>query len=275
MILIIKIVVSAVALIFVLCGIRIVRPTHVGLIERFGKFKEVAESGFHYIIPIVDRMVYVNMTERMVDVPPQMVITSDKLNTEVDAVVYYKIREADKSVYNVNNHRRQLTSLARTTLRAVVGKMTLTQANENRDEINNKVEEVLEKETDSYGVHVLRVEIQKIEPPMDVQEAMNQVVKAEQGKIAANDIATALETKADGQKRALIKESEGVKQSKILQAEGEAGAIKLVNEAAAQYFKGNAVELKKLEVTAQALENNSKIIIPEGEKLVNVIGKLT
>ena len=112
-------------------------------------------------------MIKVNITELMVDVEPQTVITRDKLNAIVDAVVYYKIMDVKKSVYNVDDHRAQLTSLARTTLRAVIGKMTLTEANENRDDINMKVEKVLDKETDSYGVEVLRVEIQKIEPPED------------------------------------------------------------------------------------------------------------
>ena len=161
-------------------------------------------------------MYRVNITEQMVDIPPQMVITKDKLNAQVDAVVYYQIKDVKASIYNVDDHRRQLTSLARTTLRAVVGNMTLTNANEKRSDINEKVESVLDKETSSYGVEVLRVEIQKIEPPEDVQDSMNKVVKAEQEKIAAMDMATAAETRADGEKRAEIKRAEGVKRGLIL-----------------------------------------------------------
>ncbi|MBD3202739.1 SPFH/Band 7/PHB domain protein [Candidatus Woesearchaeota archaeon] len=177
----------------------------------------------------------------------------DWLNAIVDALLYYQIRDVKKSIYNVNDHRSQLTSLARTTFWDVIEKMTLTQANENRDEINTKVETVLDKETDSYGVEVLRVEIQKIPPPKDVQEAMNKVVKAEQEKTAAQDLETAFETKADG----------------------EAKAIKLVNEAADKYFKGNAQILKKLETVEKSLRNNSKIVVSSDSELVNVVRNLS
>lgn len=242
-------------------GVRIVRPFEKGLIERLGKYTRTAEQGFSWIIPGVDRMVKVNITERMVDIEPQMVITKDKLNAVVDAVVYYQIRDVKKSIYNVDDHRDQLTSLARTTLRAVVGKMSLTEANENRDDINSKVEAILDKETDSYGVEVLRVELQKIEPPQDVQNAMNEVVKAEQAKIAASDFASAKEIEADGIKRAYIKEAEGKRQSRILDAQGLAEAIKLENEAICKYFKDKAVDYKKLEVTQKSLANNSKVVL--------------
>ena len=239
--------------------IRIVRPTHKLLVETLGKWVKTNNQGFTWIIPIIQTGTYANITEQMVDVEPQMVITKDKLNAEVDAVVYYRIKDVKAAAYNVDDHRSQLTSLARTTLRAVVGKMTLTDANENRDEINSQVEKILDKETDSYGVEVLRVEIQRIEPPVDVQDAMNEVVKAEQAKIAAKDTATALETEADGMRRASIKKAEGSRQASILEAEGKAKAFNLVDKA----FKGGAEKLKKLEVTENSLRNNSKIILTE------------
>jgi regulator of protease activity HflC (stomatin/prohibitin superfamily) len=221
---------------------------------------------------MIDRMYKVNITEQMVDVLPQQVITKDKLNAEVDAVVYYLIKDVKASIYNVDDHRSQLTSLARTTLRAVIGNMTLTDANEKRSDINSRVETVLDKETNSYGVEVLRVEIQKIEPPEDVQDAMNKVVKAEQEKIAARDMATATETRADGEKRAEIKKAEGIKRGLVLSAEGEAEAIKavadanatrikVVNEAAQKYFVGNAQILKKIEAVEISLKDNAKIIV--------------
>lgn len=238
-------------------GIRIVRPTHRIVIENLGKFSKNGGQGFHWIFPVIQRSNIVNITEQMVDVQPQMVITKDKLNAEVDAVVYYKIKDVVKSLYNVDDHKQQLTSLARTTLRAVIGKMTLTDANENRDEINKQVETILDKETNSYGVEVLRVEIQKIEPPQDVQNAMNEVVKAEQKKIASNDIATALEIEADGTRRAEIKKAEGRRQASILEAEGKAKAFGLIEKS----FTGKAQLLKKLEVTENSLKNNSKIIL--------------
>ncbi|MDD3519665.1 MAG: SPFH/Band 7/PHB domain protein [Actinomycetota bacterium] len=258
--------------IYFLSGFRTVRPTQKGIVERFGKYMRTRDQGLAWIIPVFEKMYKVNITEQMVDIPPQMVITRDKLNAEVDAVVYYKITDVKASVYNVDDHRSQLTSLARTTLRAVIGNMTLTNANENRASINSKVETVLDKETSSYGVEVLRCEIQKIEPPADVQASMNNVVKAEQEKIAARDFATATETRADGEKRAEIKKAEGVKQGLILSAEGKAESIKVVanadadrikvvNEAANKYFIGNAQILKKLETVEGALKENAKFIV--------------
>jgi len=259
-------------IILLFSGFRTVRPIERGIIERFGKYQRTKEAGLTWIIPMIDKMYKVNITEQMVDVMPQMVITKDKLNAEVDAVVYYQIKDPKASIYNVDNHRAQLTSLARTTLRAVIGNMTLTDANEKRSEINTQVETVLDKETNNYGVEVLRVEIQKIEPPQDVQESMNKVVKAEQEKIAAMDIATATETRADGEKRAEIKRAEGVRQGLILSAEGQAESIKLVanaeaekikvvNEAAQKYFVGNAQILKKIETVESSLKENTKIIV--------------
>lgn len=240
-------------------GIRIIRPIEKGLIETLGKYSKTAEQGFHWIVPIIQTMRTVNITEQMSDVPEQVVQTSDKLNTSVDAMVYYQVADVVKAEYNVDNHRVQLTSLARTTLRAVMGNLTLTECIQKRNDINSKVEEVLDKETDSYGVKVLRVEVQKIDPLEDVQMAMNNVVKAEQSKIASKDTALALEIEADGHRLAQIKKAEGAKQSSILKAEGEAKAFEMINRA----FVGNAQVLKKLEVTQASLQDNTKILLTE------------
>jgi len=210
------------------------------------------------------------MTEQMVDVKPQTVITKDNLNALVDAVVYYKIQDSKKCEYNVDDHKIQLTSLARTTLRAVIGKMTFTEANEERDKINQQVEVILDKQTDTYGVEVLRVEIQKIQAPEDVQSAMNDVVVADRKKMAAKDFANAVEIEADGKKRAsikeaqgkkeaLISEAEGQKQASILKAEGEAKAFEMIEKS----FKENSKLLKQLEVTQASLQNNCKIVLTE------------
>jgi regulator of protease activity HflC (stomatin/prohibitin superfamily) len=268
-------------LVFVFSGIRVVRPVEVGVIESLGKFKKIAHQGFHWIIPLVDVMTKVETTEIRVDIPPQEVITKDKLNAHVDAVVYFRIRDAKKALYNVSDYYGSVVSLARTTLRAVVGKMTLGDANERRDNINHFVEKEMStqiekpgQDKEGWGIDILRVEIQEITPPNDVQSAMNNVVKAENEKIAAIDLATATETKADGERRAEIKKAEGVKQGKILRAQGEAQAIKLVNEAASKYFKGNAQILKKLETVEKSMANNAKIVVPSKTELVNVIGEL-
>ncbi|MEI6347782.1 MAG: SPFH domain-containing protein [Bacteroidota bacterium] len=259
-------------------GIRIVRPTSRGLIERFGRYSKYAEPGFHWIIPFVDRMFEVNVTEQMVDAEPQEIITNDNLNARVDAQVYFRVLENEQdvknSVYNVNNYRWQIVNLARTTLRNIIGTLTLKSANSERGKINAELHRTLCEETKSWGIVIVRTELKEIDPPKDVQETMNKVVKAENEKIAAIDYATAAETTADGVKRAKIKEAEGYKQAKILHAEGEAEAIKLVNEAADKYFVGNAQLLRKLETVENSLRDNAKVVIPTGSELVNVIGEM-
>jgi regulator of protease activity HflC (stomatin/prohibitin superfamily) len=255
-------------------GIKIIRPIEVGVVEFLGKYSKTATAGLNWINPLSHRMFRVNITERRVDIDPQSIITKDKLNAEVDGVVYYKVVDAQKAIYNVHNFELSVPSLAKTTLRAVIGKMTLTEANENRDLINSEVEKILELEVHKWGINVVRVELQRIEPPPDVQIAMNQVVKAENEKIAALDLAHAIETKADGERRAEIKKAEGIATGIKLKAEADAEAIKVVNEAAEKYFVGNAQLLKKLETVSEALRDNSKIIVPSDSDLVNVIGDL-
>ena len=261
-----------------LAGIRIVRPTHKGLIERLGKYHKLANPGFHWIIPLIDRLFYVNITEQMVDAEPQEIITNDNLNARVDAQVYFRVKSDEESVkgstYDVNNYQRQIVNLARTTLRNIIGTLTLKSANSERGKINTELHETLHKETKSWGIEIIRTELKQIDPPRDVQETMNKVVKAENEKIAAIDSATAAETVADGIKRAKIKEAEGFKRAKILHAEGEAEAIKLVNEAADKYFIGNAQLLRKLEAMELSLKNNAKIVIPTGSALVNIVGEM-
>lgn len=269
--------VIAIAIIF-FAGIRIIRPTHRGLIERLGKYHRFAKPGFHWIIPVIEHMYQVNITEQMVNADPQEIITNDNLNASVDAQVYFKVKDDEESVkgslYNVNNYKWQIVNLARTTLRNIIGTLTLKSANSERGKINSELHKTLHLETQSWGIEIVRTELKEIDPPRDVQETMNKVVKAENEKIAAIDFATATETVADGVKRAKIKEAEGFKQSKILHAEGEAEAIKLVNEAADKYFIGNAQLLRKLEAVEASFEKNAKIVIPTGTELVNIIGEM-
>jgi regulator of protease activity HflC (stomatin/prohibitin superfamily) len=269
---------GAIVLLFLLSGIRIVRPTHRALVERLGKYNRFANPGFHWIIPVIERMFSVNITEQMVDAEPQEIITNDNLNARVDAQVYFKVKIDEESVknsqYQVFNYKWQIVNLARTTLRNIIGTMTLKSANSERGKINLELHTTLRDETLSWGLEIVRTELKEIDPPKDVQETMNKVVKAENEKIAAIDYATARETVADGEKRAKIKEAEGVKQAKILEAEGEAEAIRLVNDAANRYFIGNAQLLRKLEAMEASLKDNAKIVIPEGSELVNVIGDM-
>ena len=271
-------IIAAIVLFIFFLGIRIVRPTHRGLIERLGKYNRFASSGFNWIMPVIDRMYQVNITEQMVDAEPQEIITNDNLNAVVDAQVYFKVKDDELNVknsqYNVNNVNFQIVNLARTTLRNIIGTLTLKSANSERGRINTELHKILIDETTTWGIDIVRTELKQIDPPKDVQDTMNKIVKAENEKIAAIDYATAVETVADGEKRAAIKKAEGIKQANILKAEGEAEAIRLVNDAANKYFVGNAQLLKQLETVQNSLQNNTKVVVPGNAQLVNVIGDL-
>jgi regulator of protease activity HflC (stomatin/prohibitin superfamily) len=272
------VVILVVLLVALIMGIRIIRPTHRGLVERLGKYNRYCDPGLHIIIPIIERLFQVDVREVLVEAQPQTIITNDNLNAKVDAQVYLKVQATEENVkasqYNVTNYENQIVNLARTTLRNIIGTLTLKSANSERGRINEELRTTLKTETASWGIEILRTELKEIDPPVDVQETMNKVVKAENEKIAAVDFATATETQADGQRRAEIKKAEGIRQAKILAAEGEAQAIKLVNEAAEQYFIGNAQVLRKLEAVEKAFWQNAKIIVPADGQLVNVIGDL-
>jgi regulator of protease activity HflC (stomatin/prohibitin superfamily) len=266
-----------------------VRPTSRGLVERFGKYNRFANPGIVFLIPFIEHLVVVNITENMIDAGLQEIITSDSLNAKVDAQVYFKVRSDEDSVkasqYGVFNYMRQIVALARTTLRNIIGTMTLKDANSERGKINNALYSNLAEETKGWGLEIVRTELKEISPPPDVQETMNKVVKASNERVAAIDFATARETQADGERRAAIKiaegqrqaailQAEGQKQAKVLVADGEAQAIKLVNEAADHYFKGNAQQLRKLQTVENSLTSNSKIVVPTNSSLVNVVGGL-
>lgn len=194
-------------------GIRIVRPWEKGLIERLGKYQRTANSGLTIIIPFVEKMIKIDMREQVVDVPPQGVITKDNVVVEVDAVVYYEVTDPVKVTYNVANFYLAATKLAQTNLRNLVGDMALDESLTSREVINTKLRQILDDATDKWGTRVTRVELQRIEPPGDVTEAMHRQMKAER------------------ERRAMILEAEGHKQSAILKAEGEATAIKTVADA--------------------------------------------
>ncbi len=255
-------------------GIRIVRPTHRGVVERFGKYQRVCQSGFNWIIPLIETMRFRNITERMTNVQPQDIITKDNLNARVDLVVYHKVKDTEedikKSYYNVDDYKTQIIMLAQTTARNVIGDMRFIEVNSQRNTLNKKLAEIMDNEIDNWGISVIRVELKEITPPNDVQETMNRVIKAQNEKEAAIDFATAVETKADGERRAKIKEAEGIKQASILKAEGEARAYDLINKS----FVGNAQLLEKLRVTENSLKQNVKIVVPADSELINVIGNL-
>jgi len=261
-------VIAGIVAVFLFAGIKIVRPVERGLIEKLGKYNRFAEAGFHFVIPFIERIIKVDITENMMEIDTQEIITEDNLNAKVDLVIYYKVVENEtavkKSVYKVSEFKPQITRLAQTTTRNVIGTMAFKDVNSKRNKLNTDIAVILKKETTSWGVEILRVELKEIIPPREVQETMNQVIQAENTKRAAVDFATAVETKADGEKRASIKRAEGERQMKILIAEGAAKAYDLVNK----HFRGNAQLLKKLEVAQIALQNNAKIVLGADSKQV-------
>jgi regulator of protease activity HflC (stomatin/prohibitin superfamily) len=271
-----------------LSTIRIVRPTEKGLVERLGKYHRFVEGGVTFLFPILDRIIRVNITERMTPVQRQDVITKDKVFMGVDAVVFYKIRPVEPSVkasqYYVANFAAQIDTLARTVLRDIIGGMDMAVANTSRPIINEKLKEALDQQTEKWGIEIIRAEIKDLEPPRELIVSMESVLKADNERQAAEKTAIAQATLASGQKNAAIQVAEGQKQAAILQAEGQktatiaiaegdAQATKLRNEALTTYFKDSAITFKQLETITTSLQNNTKIIVPEGKAISLILNE--
>jgi len=255
---------------------RIVAQYEKGLIMRLGKYHAMVSSGLHILMPFVDQLIRVDMRERVINVEPQKLITKDNVTVEVDAVVYYKVVDPVKSQFEIQNFAYACTTLAQTNLRNLIGDRTLDETLVARDVINTNLREKLDEATNSWGVKVTRVEVQKIDPPRDITEAMSRQMKAERDKRAAI-------LEAEGVKQSQILQAEGIKQSEILRAEGdaqarvtranaEAEAIRLVYTAAETYFKDRAEMMRRLEVLNNTLGQNTKYIVPANSDLVNVLG---
>src|ERR1700720_774140 len=255
---------------------RIVNQYEKGIVMRLGKFHGLVPSGLAIIMPLTDSVIRVDMREQVISVPPQKLITKDNVTVEVDAVVYYKVVDPVKSQFEVQDFGYACTTLAQTNLRNLIGDRTLDETLVARDMINTNLRQVLDEATNGWGVKVTRVEVQKIEPPRDITDAMSRQMKAEREKRAA-----VLE--AEGIKQSQILQAEGKKQSEILKAEGdaqaritranaEAEAIKLVSNAAETYFKERAETMRRLEVLNHTLAHNTKYIVPANASLVNVLG---
>jgi regulator of protease activity HflC (stomatin/prohibitin superfamily) len=228
-------VVAAFVFIYVATGLRIVRPYQRGVVEQLGKYKATVNPGLRVIVPFFQHVRIVDMREQVVDVPPQEVITSDNVVVSVDAVVYYEPTDPQRLIYNVANFLLAVTKLAQTNLRNVIGDMQLDEALTSRDKLNTELREILDDATDKWGVRVVRVEIQRIDPPADVMHAMHEQMKAERTRRAvvtqADGEKQAAITKAEGLQQAAVLQAEGDKQQQILRAEGQAGAIERVAEA--------------------------------------------
>jgi len=286
---IIAIVVPIVVIVYAfISSLRIVRPTEKGLVERFGKYQRFVQGGITFLVPFVDRIIRVNITERMTPVQRQDVITKDKVFMGVDAVVFYKVKPDEASVkasqYSVNQYTAQIDTLARTVLRDIIGGMDMAIANTSRPTINEKLKLALDEQTECWGIEIVRAEIKDLEPPRELLISMESVLKADNERQAAEKTAIAEATLASGEKNAAIQRAEGQKQAAILQAEGQktatiaiaegdAQATKLRNEALTTYFKDSAVVFKQLETIQSSLQNNTKIIVPEGKAISLILNE--
>jgi regulator of protease activity HflC (stomatin/prohibitin superfamily) len=245
-------IVSAIAILVILVvyavtGMKVVRPWEKGLVERLGKYKRTVESGLNMIIPFIESVTKIDMREQVIEVPPQAVITKDNVVVEVDAVVYTEVTDPVKERYNVQNFYLATIKLAQTSLRNLIGDMSLDESLTSRDAINAKLRQTLDEATDKWGVRVTRVELQRIDPPQDVTASMHRQMKAERERRA-----TVLE--AEGQREAAIKSAEGKKQAAILEAEGRALAIRQV---------ADAEKYQKIQIAAG-----------ESEAIINVYGAI-
>jgi regulator of protease activity HflC (stomatin/prohibitin superfamily) len=254
-----------------------IRQAEKGIVERFGRYKETLDPGLRFLVPYVDALrARIDMRETVLDIEPQAVITKDNVGVTVDAVVFYYVTDAKAVRYEVANFYVAISKLAQTNLRNLVGDMSLDETLASRERINSSLRTTLDEATDKWGVKVTRVEVKEILPPKDITEAMSKQMKAEREKRATILDAEAYRQKqileAEGDKQNAILVAEGDKQSAILRAEGEAKAIENVSTAASEYFVGNAQLLKQMEVTQASLQNNTKLVMSDQSRLINVLG---
>jgi len=276
-VIVVLVILALLVIIMLAKSITIIHQAEKGIVERFGRYKETLDPGLRFLIPFIDALrARVDMRETVIDVEPQAVITEDNVGVTVDAVIYYYVTDAKAVEYEVTNFFIAVSKLAQTNLRNLVGDMTLDETLASRERINSTLRTTLDEATDKWGVKVTRVEVKEIQPPRDITESMSKQMKAEREKRATILDAEAYKQKqilmAEGDKQNAILVAEGQRQSAILRAEGEAKAIENVSKAGNEFFIGNAQLLKQLEVTQAALQDNSKLVISDQSRLVNVLG---
>src|SRR5437667_11034633 len=270
------VVVLFIALVSLARSARVVSQYEKGLVLRLGRYRATTSSGLTFLMPVIEDMIKVDMRERVINVEPQKVITKDNVSVTVDAVIYYRIIDPVKATFEVQNFAYAATTMAQTNLRNLIGDKSLDETLTARDTINANLRNELDEATNSSCLNVTRVEVQKIDPPADITEAMSRQMKAERDK-RANIL------EAEGVKQSAILKAEGIKQSEILKAEGdaqaritrstaEAKAIEMVSNAAEAYFKERAETSKRLDVLNNVLAQQTKFIVPSGSDLVNVLG---
>jgi regulator of protease activity HflC (stomatin/prohibitin superfamily) len=229
----------AVAVVFVIEGVKVVPQQNAWVVERLGKFNAILEPGLNFIVPFIDRVAYRHsLKEVPLDVPEQVCITKDNTQLSVDGIIYFQVTDPRLASYGTSNYVFAITQLAQTTLRSEVGKMELDKTFESRDEMNKQVVSVLDEAGRTWGVKVLRYEIKNLTPPEAILRSMQAQITAEREKralIAKSEGQRQQEINlADGEKQAKILSSEGDKTAQINKAQGEAGAIKMIAEAQAE-----------------------------------------
>ncbi len=274
------IILLVIILIIAFKSIKIVKQSEVYIIERLGKFYKVADAGLTIILPFVDTVrSVVSLKQQTMDVPPQGVITKDNVSITIDTVVFYKITDPAKAVYEIQNLKNSIGYLSKTTIRDIVGKMSLDDTFTSRDAINDQLRYILDEATDQWGCKVDRVEIIDITPPADIRDAMEKQMNAERNKRAlilqAEGERQSAITIAEGQKAAAILQAEADRESRITRASGEADAIKKVADAKAKEIElvygalkaakpdDKIVQLKSLEALKEIANGEAnKVFIP-------------
>lgn len=253
-------------------GIRKVNQYERGLIERWNAYEKTVDPGLRYVTPFVRRIYRVNMREQVIDVPPQEIITEDNVVVTIDAIVYYQIIDPKKALYEIEDFELAIVKLAQTTLRNIVGEMSLDTCLTSREKINNELRKVLDEATDKWGTKVNRIEVQRIDPPTDIQQAMHKQKTAEQERRQARLIATGRKEAAVQDREATILKAEGEAKAIRLVASAQAEAVQVVSVAANKYFQKNAQLNKRLDVIRDTFSQQTKIVVPSTADILSVIG---
>lgn len=246
-------------------SLRIIKQYEKGLIVRLGKYHSTVNAGLVLLMPFIDSLIRVDMREHVINVEPQQVITKDNVLVTVDAVIYFKIVDPVKSEFEIQDFEFAATTLAQTNLRNLIGDKQLDETLTARDSVNADLRKVLDEATNQWGVKVTKVELQKIDPPQDITEAMSRQMKSERDKRARI-------LEAQGFREAEILKAQGEAQGKVLRAEAEAKSIEMVAKAAQKNFTDRAIKLKTLEVTEKVLAGSAtKWVLPANGNLLNIL----
>ncbi len=266
------VIVVAVVVVLLSMGIKKVNQYERGIVERFSAYEKTVDPGLRYIIPFVQRVFRVNMREQVIDVPPQEIITEDNVVVTIDAVVYYQIMDPKKALYEIEDFELAIVKLAQTTLRNIVGEMSLDTCLTSREKINTELRKVLDEATDKWGTKVNRIEVQRIDPLSDIQTAMHKQKTAEQERRQIRLLATGRKEAALQDREAIILKAQGDAKAIELVATAQAEAVKVVSQAANQYFLENAQLNKKLDVIRDTFAQQTKIVVPASADILTVLG---